>query len=186
MSKRRSKINYDELDFPSTLILAENWSRKIGKKVKKTEAILPDKKKLPILAISHGKMLVYVRAEHKIIVIFTKAEVPNFITEQLKKLKKEKQEIILDSLKQQLLSHGRTGYYLDPLNASIISDLKGFTIEQRIRISNKDSGSFNRFLDAIQEVVTVTIRALTLFGVLPSEPSSTGIIQMKPPDEMYA
>jgi hypothetical protein len=185
MSRRRSKSGYSTLDYPPILVLAEKWSRKMGKDVRRVEAILPDGNKIPILTISHGKKSVFIRAENKIIVIFVNAEHPENIRDKLEKLDKNKQEIILDSLKQQLLSHGRTGYYLDPLNAQIISELKGFTIEQRISISNKDPSSFNRLMDAFQEVMTVTIRALLIFGILPSEPSSSVTVDLKPPDEMY-
>lgn len=186
MSRRRTKMSHGKLNYPQSLILVEKWSKLMGKRTKRLKAELSDGTIIPIVTINHGNISVLVRSEYEIIVVFINAEVPYDIKNQLEKLDREKQEIILESLKQQLLSNGRTGYYLEPISTSVISELSGFTIEQRIRISSKDPSSFNRLMDAIQEVITVTIRALLLFGILPSEPPTDMVLKLKPPEGMYA
>lgn len=50
--------------------------------------------------------------------------------------------------------------------------LDRLVVEQLIRVSRDDPGSFNRFVDAIQEVVSGTARAMAFLGSLVEETDS--------------
>lgn len=186
MARKKSKAGDFEEKLPQSLALAEKWAKQMGKQTQRGEAIFIDGNKVPILSISHANKPIWVRQENHIIVIFVRIEVPKEVSEQIKTLNKAEQNRIMLSLKHQLLSEGRTGYILEPSGVVNLEELSAITIEQRIRISSKDHSSFNRFGDAIQEIVTVAVKSMLVFGILPTGVTSSKSSEIKPPEGMYA
>lgn len=185
MARRYGKKGEKADKFPKQLVLAEQWAKQMGKKVNRVDATLPNGKKIPILTIMHGTRAVLVSTRNEVIFIFIIIEIPEEIRNRLDKLDMAKQEKILLSLEHQLLSNARTAYRLEPQMLKKVSELKKIIVEQSIRISNKDQSSFNRFADAIQEVITVGVRAMLVFGIIPPEMVSGEPTKIKPPEEMY-
>jgi len=186
MARRYGKKGEKADKFPRQLVLAEQWAKQMGKKVDRVEVTLPNGNKIPILAIMHGNRAVLISTQHEVIFIFITIEIPKDIRKRLDNLDIAKQEKILLSLEHQLLSNARTAYRLEPQIVKKVSDLNKIIVEESIRISNKDKSSFNRFADAIQEVITVAVRAMFVFGIIPPEMSSVDPTKIKPPEGMYA
>ena len=186
MARRRGKEKKTD-SYPQLLTLAEKWAKQMGKEVERGKATLPDGKEIPVLFVSHGPRWVIIRKENDIIIINVFIEVPDEVRERIKTLDPTAQDRFLLQLKYQLLSNARTGWYPEPKTYKKPHELKKIIIEQRIRLSKMDHSSFNRYADALQEVVTVGVRVMILYGIIP--PESTGGESTDigpPPDSMYA
>ncbi len=163
--RRKTKT---EAKIPPKLGLAEKYCKKLGRKYQYVEAE-SNNETITLLAVSHGSRPVFVRQEKDSIIIFIQIDIPDEMKTIFQKLNPELGEKILISLKHELLSQERTGFSLLPQGINKLSELEGFTVQQQIVISEKDPSSINRFADAIQEVVTVTVRALLILNLLPKD-----------------
>lgn len=160
-------------EIPPKLRLAEKFCKKLGRKYEYKEAIVGNETKI-LLFVYHGGNPIFVSQEKDSIIIFIRINIPDEVKKISQKLEEELTERILFNLKRELSSHERTGFSLIPININKLSELEGFVVQQQIVISEKDPSSINRFADAIQEVVTVTARALLILNLLPRDETGQG------------
>ncbi len=185
MATKRGKEKDPKIQYKQ-LALAEKWAKQLGNKVERGEATLVTGKKVPLLNITHGNKPIFVHEANEIITVWINIGIPEEVREKIKTLDPASSQKMLISLKSQLLSNARTGFRMNPSNYKEFSEIKDFTVEQRIKI--KDIGSFNRFADAIQEVVTVAVKALLVYGIISTTESTTSDQKppQPPPEGMYA
>lgn len=139
------------------------------------------------LGISHGQRTVFVSARGSSVIVWATVDLPDEFRNRLATLDVETQEKLLLTVEHALLSYGRTGFNLDPPSPRLISEVKRFTVEQTVRLSKGDSSSFNRYGDAIQEVVTAAVRVVVFLQPASQPPTtSEGTADAKPPSGMYA
>jgi hypothetical protein len=76
------------------------------------------------------------------------------------------------------------GGVMNPLRAR---DLARVVVEERIRVSEDDPSSYNRFWDGFQEVRTALLRVSRFFGVINDAPASaqTYSSPTPPPSDTY-
>ncbi len=188
MAHRRSKDKGKSEEYAhNQLSLAEKWAKQLGNKVNIGEISLKDGSKIPILAIDHGGKLVLISEEDDTINIVINIDVPEEVRKKIGAIDKDTAHKMLISLQNQLMSNARTAYMMNPNKFKNLSEVKTISIQQRIKISAKDSCSFNRFADAIQEVVTVAVKAMLIYGIISNTQSTSGDQKpLQPPDSMYA
>jgi hypothetical protein len=95
-------------------------------------------------------------------------QIPDDVRKKLLALSSEAKQKVLIALSGELSSNSRTAYVFVPLDTRGIDDLQGFLVQQLLKISEQDVGSFNRLCDAVQEVVTVLGKGIRVFGLLGS------------------
>ena len=69
-------------------------------------------------------------------------------------------------LSQVLSENPRLGWALNPPTTATIGDLEGIRLTETFQVSESEVQSFNRFADAVQEVITAAARASAVFGQL--------------------
>jgi hypothetical protein len=135
---------------------------------------LPDGTKVPLLLVTHGAFKVVVREQGSCVVVFTQPRIPDAVRKKLASLPPEEKQRVMITLRGELSSNTRLAYGLFPPNLTSLDQLEAFSVERLLKIAEDDIGCFNGFCDAIQEVVTITVKAATLFGVfVPTETPST-------------
>lgn len=171
---------------PRELALAERWAKDAGKEVQRAVADTPQGK-IPVVVVKHADRPVLVRLERKCIAVFAIAQVDQQMREKLASLETSVQQRVLIALTDELLSSPRTGYTLSPLGLKSITNLERVSVEEVIAISETDPSSRNRFLDAIQEVVTVMVRGMRILAITGDEPPPTASAAppSPPPETMY-
>jgi len=175
-------------DFPASLVIAEKWAKEMGKTTQRGEAVDDQGIKSAMLAITHGDKPVYVRENNSCISVFILIEIPSELRKKISELPKETQLKLQMGLRHELLSNARTGFAFIPPKMESMASLEKIVIEQLLRISKDSTASFNRYSDAIQEVVTTAVRAMSILGILlMTESASTGTSGDKGvPPGMYA
>jgi len=170
------------------MALAAEWARAMGRTVQDVELVASDAaRKEPALGISHGPRTVFVRPHGGSIAIWLPIEIPAELRKKLATLDDATQEKFLLTVHHTLLGYGRTGYSMRPSSVRLISEVESISVEQEIRISRADLSSFNRFGDAIQEVVTAAVRVVATLQPASSLPATgPGTADTKPPSAMYA
>jgi hypothetical protein len=151
--------------FTSLLRLAEKWARQAMNETERHLFDAPGGKKMPALVVNHAgfKILIF---DHKPCVLLTgDVLIPKEMRAQLASAKIEDKQKGAFLLRMELMSGARTGWYFVPPTASSLDQIERFGSAQLIRISDYDPQSFTRFVDGIQEVSTVAVRALNVLGV---------------------
>jgi hypothetical protein len=138
---------------------------------------LPDGTRQPGLLITHGAINILVREQGSCVAVFIVVKVPDDVRGKLANLMPEDKQRFYITLRGELSSNSRTAFSFIPQNLGDVGQLEALNIEQLLKISEDDVSSFNRFCDALQEIVTTTVKALSVFGLLASiqEPSTTAV-----------
>jgi len=188
MAHRRSKEKVKkEQTSTNQLSLAEKWAQQLGNRVNSGEAALENGTKIPILGVDHGGRLVLVSEENETLIVSINITIPDEVRKKIKTIDKDTAQKILMSLQNQLLSNARTAFMMNPNKFENLSEITNISIQQRIKISLKDPSSFNRFADAIQEVVTVAVKTMLIYGIVSNTQSTSGNQKPpQPPESMYA
>ena len=110
-------------------------------------------------------------------VVFVQVKVTDDVRKKLADLAPEDKQRLLIALRGELSSNSRTGFSFIPQKFSSVDQLEAFNVEQLLKISEDDVSSFNRFCDALQEIVTTAMKAVSVFGLLVSTqgPSTTAV-----------
>lgn len=170
---------------PRELALAERWAKDAGREVQRATAKTPNGD-VPVLIVKHGNWAVLVRIERAAIVVFAIAQVDQEMRNRLATLDPGIQQRVLLALTTELLSSPRTGYSFVPADLKSVTALEQVSTEEVLVISESDPSSRNRFLDAIQEVVTVMVRGTRMLAIAGNQPPPTGTTPPPPPPpEMY-
>jgi len=154
---------------PSVLLLADRWAKAMGKSTKVVDVQDADGGIVPVLVVMHGDKPVLVRSRGECVSIFLLMDIPKDIADRIHRYPGHVQKRVLAALRYELLSHARTAFALRPEPLGSIAELQRIRVEQLVRISEDDPSSFNRYSDAIQEIVTTTARVFSVLApVLPT------------------
>ena len=94
------------------------------------------------------------------------SNLPEDVRKRLAQLNLGRQAAIPIAFMGELLSNTRTGFAFVPQKFGSIDQLQRFAVQQLLKILEDDVGSFNRFYDAVQETVTVAVKAMSVFRYL--------------------
>ena len=151
---------------PDVLLLAEKGARAMGNQTRLVEIAKGGRDRGGLLVVMHGDQPALVREQMECISVFILMDIPDELVVEIAKLPSEYQKRLEVNLRGALLSHGRTAFALWPIRLRSIGELRRISIEQTLRISEEDPSSFNRYADAIQEVVTTTARVSKVLAPL--------------------
>ena len=142
----------------------------------------------PLLFVAQGNHGVLVRDHNGCIVVFLLVEISAEAKARIASLPPPIQERGLRTLRHQLLSQTRCAFALSPSEPRTILAVDRIAVEQLIRITKDDPGSFNRYADAIQETVNAAVRAFWFLGALVTEGDlgDGRTVKGPPPAGMYA
>lgn len=173
------------LKLPRELALAERWAKDSGRTVERTRGRGPEGE-IPAIVIKHGAYPIVAYMEHKCVRISASAQVAQQVRDKLTRLVENDQRRVLIALTNELLSNARTGYDVVPHGLASVTGLEQINVAEIIALSEEDPGSRNRFMDAVQEVVTVMVRALRILAIAGDQPPpTTSMAPSSPPPEMY-
>jgi hypothetical protein len=172
-------VPQETVHFGPSLVLAEKWANEAGKSTERVMSdALPDGTKVPLLVVTHGAFKVAVREQGSCLVVFTQPRIPEAVRSKLTSLSPEDQQRVMITLRGELSSNSNIGYLFLPTKLASLDQLEAFGVERLLKIAEDDIGCFNSFCDAIQEVVTITVKAMTIFGVLvPTQTPSTSAVR---------
>lgn len=142
----------------------------------------------PLLVVDHGGKIVFVREERDCLVVFSIVEMEQDAIDKVAKLSPDLQRRLYTAFRLQLMMHGRTGFSTFPPGARHLREIRRVAVEQVVRIEKGNTATYNRYADAIQEVITTTVRAFSVFGHLLSDGSGgagTAGARKPPPNPMY-
>lgn len=171
-------------DAPDVLLLAENWARGMGKVTKRVSFQTPNGGEIVVLTVMHGDKQVFVHEWNECISVFALMDLPEELTTRMRAMSSQLQRRLEVGLQRELVSLGRTAFTFRPLPLESIVHLQRISVSQLIRISSGDPSSFNRFADAIQEVVTSIARAASILAPILSvsgETIGTSVERTVPP-----
>lgn len=149
-------------DAPDVLLLAETWARGMGKVTKRVSFQTPNGGEIVVLTVMHGDKQVFVHKWNECISVFALMDIPEELTARIRTMSSHLQRRLEVGLQRELVSLGRTAFTFRPLPLESIAHLQRISVSQLIRISSGDLSSFNRYADAIQEVVTAIARAASI------------------------
>lgn len=174
--------------FAPALELAEKWAIELGKGTVRGQLTSQDGTPQPLLVVDHAGKVVFVRQERECLVVFTLVELQPDALEKVAKLGPDLQRRVFAAFRLQLMLDGRTGYALAPAGVKRMRDVRRVAVEQILKVDRDDPATFNRYADAIQEVVTTTVRAFSVFGHLLADDGKAGGtsgVGRPPPSLMY-
>lgn len=157
-----------EPSWSPALELAEEWASAMSMPTHRGE--FEDRgSKAPLLFVTRGTHDVYVRGQGACIIVFLVVTFSDEAKARLQRLRRPVQRRAISGLRLHLLAHARNSFSLSPEGVREAEHLNRLVVEQLIRVSRDDPASFNRFADAIQEVVAGTARAMAFLGTLVEE-----------------
>lgn len=140
--------------------------------------------KFPSLIIQWGKYPVFIVDKNSHISITLQATFDISVTDALKKLPQELLELYKISFLQEIMSNHRTGVAYIPSEFTSIVGLQSFNLTQNVHLSGS-AESCTRLTDAIQEIVTVAVRSMTVISSGLGSLTSPGQPMKPPPETMY-
>lgn len=168
------------------LTLAEKWANETGRKTERTSRTLPNGTKLPpVLTIIQGDFKIFVTEQGSCVLVFVPIKIADNVRQKLTELTPADRQRVQIAFTGELLSNSRTGYMFVPQKFTSIDQLEGYTVQQVLKIAHNDVGTFNRFCDAIQETVTIAVKAYSVFGVLVSTTSPAATAVKPASDKLY-
>src|SRR5439155_24044113 len=175
---------------PPKLVLAEQWARSAGKPTDWLEGrFSPSSPVEVVLVVYQGPISVYVRVQEEALRVFVQANLPEEAREALRNLSDELKTKLTFLVRQALLYEARVAYQVAPVDLKSIEHLEKFTVEEILMVSEEDTSTMNRFLDAIVEVTVVAMRVgqlLSTAGPQSGGPPERGFdVPKQPPGVMY-
>jgi hypothetical protein len=171
-------VPQETVDFGPSLALAEKWANETGMSTERMMSDpLPDGTKVPLLLVTHGTFKVLVREQGTCVVVFTEPTIPDAVRNKLTSLPPEDKQRVMIALRGELSSNSSIGYAFFPTTLTSLDQLVAFSVQRLLKIAEDDIGCFNGFCDAIQGVITITVKAMTIFGIfVPTQtPSATAV-----------
>lgn len=146
------------------LQLAEKWLREIGNEVSPADATSQQGETFPALQVKHGQVTVMVIDRNGVLTVLSVLQIPPELRQTTQQLSNETQEQMLAVLRGALMDNPRTGWTLFPSTVTRVGDLQAIQLNQLLKIIGDEASAFNRLADALQEVVTLTIRIGSIYG----------------------
>ena len=146
------------------LALARRWFEQLGGKVSDVPLDLSVGRDLPSIAIDFGlaKLNAVVDKGGTLVILQTLKLSPEVVI-AAKNMGRENQERVLLLLKNTLMENQRMLWALMPPTCTAIGELEAIQVMERMRISEEEVATFNRFQDAIQELSTLRVKVQVLF-----------------------
>lgn len=147
-----------------TLQVVERWAREMGNEVAPASATNQAGQTLPALSVKHGAVTLLIVDQNGVLGVMSLTQIPPELRQATESLSNEIQERILNALRSGLMDNPRTGWTLVPSTVTRISELEAIQLIQLLRVAEQGIEGFNRLADAIQEIVTMTIKLGTIYG----------------------
>jgi hypothetical protein len=160
------------------LNLAQTWAKDFGSSVERGTATPEGGTPEAILILDKTAIPVLVRDAGKNLVVFGVLDIPEELRKKLSDSDEVVQKEFLIRLRQELMASPRTAFSTAQApgakpNSMNPGDITRVQVEQRVRISEDDFSSANRFWDSTQEIRTTVFRVSQLFGFLGAPSKST-------------
>jgi len=177
----------ESTQFGPSLALAEKWTIETGRKTQRTQSDpLHDGTRIPLLVITHGVYSVHVREQGPCIIVGVQIRINADKRAKFATLTPEVKQRLLLALRGELSSNTRNMFSYFPQMLTGLELLEAITVEQLLKISDESVTSFNRFCDAIQEVVTVAGKAAVILGLFtPEDMPTTTATRSAAADSLY-
>ena len=166
MTASASEVGQPAVPPPLTpsLELAAKWAKDLGNQVIHISASLPGGKIDPALSITHGTFVLFCKDLGESISLIGIVDIPPDSRARLRALSSDESSRMFMAFRLALMENPRSGFSFFPTDFKTIHEVQKFSLEQRFRVSESDTASFNRFADAIQELATGILRAAMVFG----------------------
>ncbi len=160
------------------LALARRWFVTLGAKVEDIPADEKAGRPWPSIGVDLGRVgLDAVEDPSATISLIMTIQLAPQVREAAKKLGSENQQKVFLVLRQGLMDNPRLAWSFAPQSSATLSDLDKIVFWERFRLSGDDAESFNRFLDALQELMTASTKIRVIFeatlGASPPPPPET-------------
>lgn len=149
--------------FSEMLQLAERWAREAGCETERTEGRRTDGSTIPSIAIQHGAVSLLCNERDGVLRVIVVMDIAEGTRAQLRRLDANQNAQFLSTLRSTLTQNPRGGFSCYPGGFRHASEIRQITLEQRLRIAANELSSFNRFLDAMQEVSIGALRVAQIF-----------------------
>jgi hypothetical protein len=136
------------------------------------------------IILQWGKYPVFIVDRDSYISVTVQAMFDPSVSEALKKLPQELLEAYKISFLQEIMSNHRTGVSYIPTEFKTMVELQGFNLTQNIHLSGS-AESCTRLTDAIQEIISVAVRTMTVISSGLGSLTSSGEPMKPPPETMY-
>jgi hypothetical protein len=131
----------------------------------------PDGTTTPFLMVKFGAYPVFVAEQGQgCIKVGLDIRIGDVARQKLMNLSPEDKRKATTALRGELSSNPRAAYSWNPPNSATLDQLQLLEIVELLKIVESDVSTFNRFIDAIQEVVTGGDKVFQLFSRLESLP----------------
>ncbi|MCI4332603.1 MAG: hypothetical protein L3K01_02565 [Thermoplasmata archaeon] len=154
---------------------ARKWALALGNEVEITTITDMANTKRPAIGIKHGSIGLLAAEINGTLSVAALLGVPPDFRTASSMLPADLRFQMLESVRQALMDCPRVGWTLLPQTTASIEQLEALQMLELMRLADGDVQSFNRFADAIQELVTMVVRVQSVFGaLLAGGPRSTG------------
>ena len=140
--------------------------------------------KFPSLILQWAKYPVFIVDHDSHISVTLQAMFDPSVPEAMKKLPQELLETYKISFLQEIMSNHRTGVAYIPSEFKSMVELQGFNLTQNVHLSGS-AESCTRLTDAIQEIISVAVRSMTVISSGLGSLTSPGQPMKPPPETMY-
>jgi hypothetical protein len=172
------------------LATSKRWAEALGNKVEVAKGKAPDGAEVELLQIQRGQFVVLVLEPRPgILEIDCPQDLPREVKDRLSGLTPELKQQVLLTFLDRLLRHPRSGYAFNPPQISSLDQIDRWLVTQSVVIDDKDPSAFQRFADAIQEVISVFMGAGMILAAVMQKPppgaTSGSAASVQPPSGMY-
>jgi hypothetical protein len=124
-------------------------------------ATSPNGKEIPVLNIQRGPFGLGAfcpSPDVPFIVVRVNAPIPASLRATVARLSDDAQRQLTEAIYLALQSNARNGYAVFPPDATNAAKMEMIQVEQILRLDEQDASTFNRLLDAIQELIIAMMR----------------------------
>jgi len=152
---------------PPQLQLARRWVSELGDPIHETPDISDqDGVHIPSFGLTHGPVRLAIVAVRGSISVAALIQFPEELTQAARSLPSPLQARMLEALKACYLEYPRAAWTLFPTTAMRLGEVERIQLSEILRIQDGDANSFNRLVDAIQELTSLFVRSNQLIAGL--------------------
>lgn len=119
---------------------------------------------IPGLQVQHGVVVVLVLDRNGVIAVTAQLQMPPDLAATLKNLGTDAQEKMLIAVRSGMMDLPRLGWNVMPATASRIGDVQTIQMIELLKVGEDEVTGFNRLMDAIQEIASMTIKVGAILG----------------------
>ncbi len=154
-------------DLSPQLERARRWLIQLKCRVELMPVDLSVGRPFTALGVTRGqsKFMVF-ETDAEVLIVTAQITPGKDVHEATNSLSHDAQVKMLDLVKSSLLSDPRTGFDILPRDVTRVGAIEAIRFEQLLRIDDGTTASFNRFEDAIQSVVSGSVKIMNLYGTV--------------------